>query len=81
MPVRKFRSIEDMNQNQPLWREPGDPMLYRAIALVWEAARRTNPRRFGPGVHKFRSIDEMSRAQDADLSEHIQDLRRRHDSK
>jgi hypothetical protein len=81
MPIRKFRSIEEMNRNQPLWREPGDPMLYRAIAFVWETARRTNPREFQPGVHKFHSIDEMNRAQDAWLSEHIQELRRRHDRK
>jgi hypothetical protein len=81
MPVRKFRSIEEMNRNQPVWREPGDPMLYRAISFVWEAAAQTNPRHFPPGVHKFRSIDEMNRAQDAWLSEHIQDLRRRHHRK
>ena len=76
MPVRKFRSIEEMKRDHPIWRRPGDPVLYRAIALVWEVARRTNPRRFPPGVYKYRSIQEMDRAQEQLLAEHIAELRR-----
>ena len=68
MPVRKFRSVEDM---KPTWRKPGDPMLYRAIASVWELARRTNPRRFPRGVYRYRSIEEMDRARDSSLAEHL----------
>jgi hypothetical protein len=59
---------------QPTWRRPGDPQLYRAIAFVWELARRTNPRRFSPGVHKFGSIDEMSRMQEEQATEHVRAL-------
>ena len=33
MPVLKFRSVDAMNQ--PVWRTPGDPSLYQAIAGVW----------------------------------------------
>ena len=33
MPVRKFRSVGDMDQTH--WREPGDPELYEAIAALW----------------------------------------------
>lgn len=54
----------------PRWRRPGDPDLYRAIAFVWELARRTNPRHFSPGVYRYRSIDEMNRADDARLDAH-----------
>ena len=75
MPVRKFRSIEEMNQ-VTTWRQPGDPMLYRAIAGVWELARRTNPRRFPPGVHKYRSIEDMDRVREQYLIEHVQALAR-----
>jgi hypothetical protein len=75
MPVRKFRSIEEMNQ-VTTWRQPGDPMLYRAIAGVWELARRTNPRRFPPGVHKYRSIEDMDRVREQCLIEHVQALAR-----
>jgi hypothetical protein len=69
VPVRKFRSIEEMDAST--WRRPGDPALYRAIAFVWKLARRTNPRRFTPGVYRYRSIDEMNRADDERLEEHI----------
>jgi len=59
MPIKKFRNVEELNQ--PIWRQPGDPQLYRAISSIWAFARRTNLRKFLPGVRKFRSIAEMSR--------------------
>ena len=62
MPVRKFRSIEEMKQ--PRWRTPGDPELYRAIAEIWEFGQLTSSRRFTPGVRRFRSIEEMKRSRD-----------------
>jgi hypothetical protein len=58
-PVRKFRSVEEMES--PIWRRPGDLDLYRAIAQVWAFGRRTAPRRFPPGVHRHRSIEELDR--------------------
>lgn len=60
MPVRKFKSVEQMEQ-QGTWRQPGDPHLYRAIAQVWAFGRRSVPRRIPPGVHRYRSIDELDR--------------------
>ena len=69
MPVYKYRSIEEMDARS--WRRPGDPELYRAIAFVWDLARRTNPRRFTPGVYRYRSIADMNRADDRRLQEHI----------
>jgi len=69
MPVYKYRSIEEMDANT--WRMPGDPALYLAIAFTWELAGRTNPRRFRPGVHNYRSIDEMNQADEQWLDEHI----------
>jgi len=57
MPVRRFHSVEEMNQ--PVWRMPDDPELLRAIKAVWEFGRRTTKRRFTPGVYRFHSIDEM----------------------
>ena len=77
MPIRKFRSVEEMNQ--PLWRQAGDPQLYRAIAGVWEVARRTNPRRFPIGVHKYRSIDDMSLAREEAIADHVATLRTQRD--
>lgn len=60
MPVRKFRSIEEMSE--PVWREPGSGELYEAIRRVWEFGRRTSRRRFRPGVYRYRSIEEMQNA-------------------
>jgi hypothetical protein len=72
MPVHKYRSIEEMDAH--LWRRPGDPELYRAIAFVWDLARRTAPRRFTPGVCRYRSIEEMNHADDERLREHVSAL-------
>jgi len=62
MPVRKFRTVEEMNV--PRWRDPGDPELVRVIAELWEIGRRTSQRSFPPGVHKHASIEDMQRAQE-----------------
>jgi len=62
MPVRKFRSLQAMEDS--LWREPGDPQLWRAIAAVWTFAARTCPARFPPGVYRHRSIEEAQRQRD-----------------
>ncbi len=60
MPVRKFRSVEELNA--PIWRSAGDPALARAIASVWAFGRRTGARTFLPGVRKFQSVAEMKKA-------------------
>lgn len=56
MPVRKFHSIAEMENNT--WRSAGDPALFRAIKQVWDFADRTTNPRFPPGVYKHRSIEE-----------------------
>lgn len=60
MPVRFFRSAEEMNQ--PRWREPGDPALYRAIESLWNTGRVSFRRKLPPGVYRYRSIEEMNTA-------------------
>ena len=61
MPVRKFRSVEEMGG--PTWYEPGDPVLYKAIRRVWGQAHRTLRPHFPPGLHKHRSIEAMNAQQ------------------
>ena len=56
MPVRKFRSLQEMED--ALWRRPDDPSLSAAIARVWSFADRICPLRFPPGIHKHRNIGE-----------------------
>jgi hypothetical protein len=43
----------------PVWHEPGDAALYRAIRHVWGLAHRTIKPRYPPGVHKHHSIEEL----------------------
>ncbi len=61
MPVRKFRTVEEMNGDS--WYEPGDPALYRAIRRVWALGHRTLRPWFPPGVHKHRTLVEMNALQ------------------
>ncbi len=62
MPVRKFRSVEDVPE---WWYQPGDPMLFRAMARLWRLGRATLQLHFPPGVYKHRSIEEMNQQQEA----------------
>ena len=62
MPVRKFRSLQEMEDS--LWRSNRDPSLARAIARVWDFADRISARGFPPGVHKHRSIEEAQKRRD-----------------
>ena len=59
MPVKKFRSVEEMEGNT--WREPGDPELFRAMKATWQFAQRTLQPRFPPGVYKHRSIEDAEK--------------------
>jgi hypothetical protein len=77
VPVRKFRTVEEMDG--PIWHQPGHPALYRAMRIVWDFGRRANLRRFRPGVFRYRSIEDMRRAQEHWEAEHITALdRQRH---
>lgn len=62
MPVRKFRSLQEMEDS--LWRAADDPELPPAVARVWSFADRLTERRFPPGVHKHRSIEEAQALRD-----------------
>lgn len=61
MPVRRFRSVEQMESS--VWLAADDPNLARTIAQVWATASRMAPRRFPPGVYKHASIEAMNRAE------------------
>ena len=62
MPVRRFRSIEDMSR--PRWRAAGDSDLFRTIARLWAFGQRTGVRRFPPGVYRSRTVEEMNARSD-----------------
>lgn len=58
MPVRRFRSAEEMNQ--PVWRDPGDPAPYRRHRRALAPRRADRPAPVPPGVHKHRSIEDVN---------------------
>lgn len=60
MPVRKYRSIEDMPGPAPL--PPLRAENLEAACNLSEMAYRMRPWRFMPGVHKYRSIEEANRS-------------------
>jgi hypothetical protein len=57
MPVRRFRSVEEMERAS--WWQPTGAQLHRSIEHLWAFGRRVLPRHFPPGVHRYRSIDEL----------------------
>ena len=59
MPVRKFRSVAEMEPT--VWLEPNDPELWATIAAVWSISAMLNPPNFPPGVYKHRSIEDANR--------------------
>ena len=64
MPVRKFRSIEEMSAapiEVPL--EGAFDRFLRHCARYWKIA----PRRYPRGVFKFRTLEEAQRAREAAL--------------
>jgi len=75
MPIRKFRSIEEMNAaDSELWCAEPDAAYYQRVRQLWEASARLNPRTWPKGVFKFRSIEEAQAQRDQLLAEHIQRL-------
>ncbi len=58
MPVRKFRSIEEMKAARGYDRN--DPVLPRVIEGIWTFGERTARLRFPPGVYRHRTLDHLN---------------------
>jgi len=58
MPVFRYRDVSDMTE---VWREPGDPSLFRAIARLWEMSAALARRRYPPGVYRVRDLEQSNR--------------------
>lgn len=78
MPLRKFRTIEEMNAaERDRWIDSSDPRLAGRIRFVLEMGCLAPAPNFPKGVHKFRSIEEMNAFKDRYIDERIASLRRR----
>ncbi|HEX8170922.1 MAG TPA: hypothetical protein VF824_10325 [Thermoanaerobaculia bacterium] len=77
MPVRKFRSIEEMNAEKD-WLPTGDPAVPRQIRYLWwfsETLLAPVGTCIPRGVRKYRSIEEAQADRDAWEQERINRLR------
>jgi hypothetical protein len=79
MPIRRYRSIEDM-PGPPTY-APGSPDGLRALLRVLDFVRRTNPRHHPPGIVRFRSLAQLQDYEDEQDAEHVRllQLGRRND--
>ena len=59
MPVKKFRSVEEMERDDRRYK-PGSPELIRHMVAIWDISRRLAPTEYPPGVFKHRSIEAMN---------------------
>ncbi|MBW2736870.1 MAG: hypothetical protein JRH20_31180 [Deltaproteobacteria bacterium] len=58
MPIRKLRDLREAEE--ATWCDPEDPRLVHRIRAVWQLAALLAPKRYPPGVYKYRSIAEAS---------------------
>jgi hypothetical protein len=58
MPVRRFKSVEEMERT--VWIDRDDPRLWPTISSVWALSARLCPVQFPPGVYKHRSIEGLN---------------------
>jgi hypothetical protein len=63
MSVRKYRSVGDMPS--ALFRTPLDPRNLEIACELSVVAARLAPRRFPPGVHRYRSVGDAAAQRDA----------------
>ncbi len=72
MPLRKFRTIEEMNAaDAELWCAAPDAAYYRRIRQLWNTSSKLNPRKYPRGVFKFRTLEEAQQQRDNQLAEHV----------
>ena len=75
MPFRRLRSLEEAEE--AVWLDRDDPRLPERIRGVWDLGFRLAPRRFAPGVYKFRSIEEKNRFDEEQRQAHVDAQRER----
>jgi hypothetical protein len=78
MPVRKFRSVEEMPPVE--WCEIVDEDCFRRIARLWARSSALSARVYPRGVFKFRSLGEAQQAREQVVQENIDRLRRERES-
>lgn len=73
MTVKRYRDVADMPA--PLRGDPADPSTYARIKQLWSFSGRLAPPLFGPGVYRYRSIDESHAAREQRTIERMRAIR------
>jgi hypothetical protein len=74
MPVFKYRKIEDMPSER--WHEPSDRRIVNGLRLMTRLGTAlATPLRIPKGVHKYRSIEELSADRDHWEQERVNRIR------
>lgn len=75
MPIRKYRSVEEMNETRrEAWCDEPDAAYFKRVAELWETSSILNPRTFPTGVFRFRSLEEAQAHRDLVLTAHVRRL-------
>jgi hypothetical protein len=74
MPVKKFRSVEEMPPVE--WCEIADEECFRRIARLWARSSAFSARIYPRGVFKFRNLEEAQQARERVTQENVDRLRR-----
>ncbi|MCU1230407.1 MAG: hypothetical protein JWO97_3291 [Acidobacteria bacterium] len=76
MPLRKFRSIEEMNEFYRQRLREDDPRLFERIEAHWKRCEHfAPPLDISAGVHKFHTIDEMNAFKESHIDARIARIR------
>jgi hypothetical protein len=59
MPIRRFRTVEEMSQASATAAHQGS--VWERIAILWRLALRLGRHRVAPGVRRFKRIDDRER--------------------
>mgnify|MGYP000226584272 CR=1 FL=1 len=63
MPVQKFKTFEEARE--ALWSDTIDAAYLKRVAELWACSDRLYPKRFRPGVYKYKTLEEADEARDS----------------
>lgn len=63
MPVYRWKNLEDMRRHR--WLQPGDPRIWERFRMVVSLGNSCLRVHRPPGVHRFRTIEELQAFQES----------------
>ena len=63
MPVQKFKTFQEAKE--ALWSDTIDAAYLKRMADLWARSDRLHPKRFRPGVYKYKTLEEAEAARES----------------